>query len=279
MDRIFTRHWNGRLPLAAAIALPLVGLHLLFVAFVARVDLPSGFVSGFLAAFVLLMLVWQVVGVFRSVDRSIVERRGIMPVFVGYAAIALVGLSTINQLAGLAIPRWRAEPPARVSTSEVGLDGLHHEFVLDGPVSLRGFSELAGLIAEHPSVRVIALRSVGGSISAARGMARLVEEAGLETRAVGPCYSACALVFVAGAPRILTEEGELGFHRYEVGTYRNLGDLHLLDLEEEQARDRAYYRRRGVSADFLDKVFTTASGTIWRPTREELRAAGVLRGQ
>ncbi|HHS89125.1 MAG TPA: hypothetical protein ENJ26_02015 [Rhodobacteraceae bacterium] len=276
IGRLFAEHWRGRFPLAVTVAVPLVGLHAVVVALITRIGLEPGFVAGFVGAGIVALLVWQVVGTFRAVDNSIVGRSGIFPVFVGYAAITVVVLSTFYQLVALAIPQWGGIGPAQEKDHGVRLDTLRNEFVLEGPISLRGFSALERIIADNPSVRAISLRSQGGSISAARGMARLIEEAGLETRAADPCYSACTLVFMAGQPRVLMLDGALGFHRYEVGTYRNLGGVVLLDVEEEQARDRAYLIGRGVSEAFLDRVFATEPDTIWRPTHEELLAAGVV---
>ncbi len=270
-------HWNGRLALVTSVALPLVGLHVGVVVILAHLGLAPGHFALGVGAAILALLVWQVVGVFRAVDRTIIERGGIMPGFAGYLAITIVVLSTVYQLAGLAIPEWPGIVRPETRAVEVRVDAARREFVLDGPISLRGFSVLERLIRDNPSIRAIALRSQGGSVSAARGMARLVEDAGLETRVAGTCFSACTLVFLAGEPRRLLAGGVLGFHRYAVGTYQNLGGVVLLDVEKEHARDRAYFWRRGVSDAFLDHVFETEPSAIWRPSRNELLAAGVLR--
>ena len=50
-------------------------------------------------------------------------------------------------------------------------------------------------------------------------MASALKEHKHEARAVGTCASACTLVFLAGNPRQLAPEGQLGFHRASTGTY------------------------------------------------------------
>ena len=156
-----------------------------------------------------------------------------------------------------------AAPPLLETVGEV--------VVFSGPIDLATFRALEETLRQDPGLKVLRLTSEGGNIPAARGMARLVAEAGLGTEAAGLCASACTRVFIAGRTRQLRIGARLGFHRWRLET-----NVRILDTVTEEARDRAAFAARGVDAAFLDRAFSTDHGSMWFPTTHELRAAGVL---
>lgn len=84
-------------------------------------------------------------------------------------------------------------------------------------------------------------------------------------RAVGTCASACTLVFLAGSPRHLSPEGQLGFHRASTGTYNPV-------FEELANQELAKtYRRLGLPESMIDKTLNTPSRSMWYVPREELQ--------
>ena len=105
-------------------------------------------------------------------------------------------------------------------------------------------------------------------------MAKLIQAQGLATYASGLCASACTLIFAAGERRQLGPEGQLGFHGY---TLEIFGGLPQIDLMAEQQKDRKFLISQGVHADFIDQIYATAPTDLWRPSPDQLRAAGVLR--
>ncbi|MBY8820908.1 hypothetical protein [Sphingomonas colocasiae] len=68
---------------------------------------------------------------------------------------------------------------------------------------------------------VILLDSDGGSVAAAIEIGKMIRIAGYPTLVSqdSVCVSACALIWLAGAPRLLSPEGSIGFH----ASYRNVG--------------------------------------------------------
>ena len=62
----------------------------------------------------------------------------------------------------------------------------------------------------------------------------------------------------------------LGFHGYQLNAY-----LESVDPGEEEEKDRAAFRARGVSQAFLAQVFTAAPDEMWFPNRGGLFQAGV----
>jgi hypothetical protein len=171
----------------------------------------------------------------------------------------------LNQLA----QAHASAPPPRAAVALLPVRGTVALFT--GPITLESYSALSETLRKVPGLTDLHLSSDGGSIPAARGMARLVREAGLHTKAVGRCASACTLVFAAGEERRLQPGAQLGFHAYRLNT-----GAKVLSTAEEQNRDRAALAERGISAKFLKQAFGTPHEDMWLPSEAELLEAGVL---
>ncbi|NIZ15037.1 hypothetical protein, partial [Phaeobacter sp. HF9A] len=102
-----------------------------------------------------------------------------------------------------------------------------------------------------PELREIQLTSPGGQVFAARAAAQAILAAGLTTSASGDCASACTLLFLAGAERHLTPGARLGFHGYGLSMRVHLPGY---DIKAAEAKDLAYLRSRGVSAEFTSRA-------------------------
>ncbi|WP_431363733.1 hypothetical protein [Planktotalea sp.] len=139
-----------------------------------------------------------------------------------------------------------------------------------GPIDFDSFDALERTLHQNPRLKTLSLDSAGGRIAAARGMARLVSEAKLDTLTSGTCSSACTLVFIAGEKRRLTQEGRIGFHGYKL-----LSGIQTIDTETEQLRDQKMFEKRGVDSLFLKRAFSVPFEEIWFPDHETLCQAGV----
>ena len=183
--------------------------------------------------------------------------------------LLVAGLTqALNQLA----QAHASAPPEREAVTLLPVRGTVALFA--GPITLESYSALSETLRAVPGLTDLHLSSDGGSIPAARGMARLVLEAGLHTQAVGRCASACTLVFAAGTERRLQPGAQLGFHAYRLNT-----GAKVLSTAEEQNRDRASLAARGISAKFLKQAFATPHEDMWLPSAAELLEAGVLTHQ
>ncbi len=69
-------------------------------------------------------------------------------------------------------------------------------------------------VAYRRSSNIVILKSPGGSLNAGLEIAQAVRELGLTTAvpAKGGCYSACALIWVAGVQRYMSRSAQIGFH-------------------------------------------------------------------
>ncbi|QDC11019.1 hypothetical protein FHY55_18060 [Oceanicola sp. D3] len=273
MASFLKQHWRGALPLWLALAGPVACSALLLWA-VNRVladwPLPA------LALVDAPLAIWAVVGAFRTADRALREGGGFVAGFAAYAGAGAVLLAVGTTLVARKTPvrSFTSETvPARLAVARLPEEA--GRLRLEGEMTLAQFNALRERLARG-GVVAIDLDSPGGNIFAARGMARLIEEAGLATHAQVRCFSACTLVFAAGAARSVGQEGALGFHRYVLLDSSSYGAVRHVDAAAEEAKDRAFLARRGVARAFLERAYQTPPETLWHPSRAEMREAGLL---
>lgn len=156
----------------------------------------------------------------------------------------------------------------------------------------RDVSEMGAYLMDAPDVSIVVLDSDGGKSAAAREMGDKIAALGLATEVRNSCDSACPFIFLGGSPRTLATGGTLGFHRGYVAAieikdfveFRNEKLGKTLNPSEE-AYDQAisgmlqeltHMKRNGVSDQFLLEVIAIPPREIWRPSRAELVAAGII---
>jgi hypothetical protein len=86
--------------------------------------------------------------------------------------------------------------------------------ILNGPIVPGDEGHLLQFLARNPGTILMELNSPGGSLRTGMAIGRIVYAAHLETY-VGPgsfCASACAMIWLAGAPMVASTEAQIGFH-------------------------------------------------------------------
>jgi hypothetical protein len=143
-------------------------------------------------------------------------------------------------------------------------------------LEIRGFlgfgvaREVEKQLAVMSAIRVVHLNSEGGRITDARKLRDLLSKRRAATYSSAGCYSACTLVFMAGERRVLAQSATLGFHR------ASFPGVRPEYFEVASEGDRLYFLERGVAPDFVERAFGTSETDLWKPTRGELFAAGVI---
>lgn len=153
---------------------------------------------------------------------------------------------------------------------------------------------LRALLQAHPEVSVLQLTSSGGSVWAAQIISDIVIDFGLDTRVDGDCDSSCVTIFLAGKNRTMTGGSRLGFHQVQWSadniqeyyereandfgwtTPWEFAEWMYLDTQQEVYRTLNYMVSRGVDPAFAIQSIRKPDGSMWRPYRAVLRAAGVL---
>ena len=150
------------------------------------------------------------------------------------------------------------------------------------------------LLRANPGITTLRLNSGGGSVWAAREMARIILDFELDTDVDGECSSSCVRVFLAGQKRTMQRGSKIGFHSREwtpdaVESYYNnlredkgwdtpfeFASWIYRDTYAEAYEDMTYAMSRGVAAAFAVEMHAPRD-TMWFPDRTELHGAGLLR--
>lgn len=269
-------HWRGETPLVRAILINVIGIGIALI--LLQQTLTGAPAAAVILAAVICSIVvpvWQVLGHARTCRVHLDEGGDPMLPWGGHLALVAVLMATLSQTIGSVLGLERFSPPPAEPAAEEKLivsgDGT---VLLSGEIDWAMLAALRSAMEAHPEIASVDLNSDGGLIYAARTIAGVVVQQGLDTTVRETCSSACTLIFAAGNRRVLPEGARLGFHRY--GRPTKFHQL-LVDPDDEHAKDIRFFRSRGVSDAFLQTVYSTGNAEMWFPGREELLASGMLR--
>ena len=280
------RHWHGRSPLAVAFWIDLVALRALVLGAQDALiggDEPARGLPRWPVALALLavhgaLFAWQAVGTVRAAEAhardtgspagKVGALLGLLVAFWLTLAWALEGYQTTSA-PEQTHPVLHAE---RERSPEIASVGAGTALRLSGPFALGATARTRAALDAAPGTVVVTLESPGGSVPAARGLARLFRERGLRTHVEGTCASACAVAFIGGERRTLGPGARLGLHRYRLDA---VGGIATVDVAAEQRRDAALYAAAGVAPAFVRRMFEARADAMWWPTPGELIDAGV----
>jgi hypothetical protein len=232
-----------------------------------------------LTGFPLLMAldVWCIVGAWRSATNYLREHGSAL---WGWLARITLVLSTLQLVVSVLfgfLPDvgefWqmaRGIDPIGQAKFSFSADG--RSLRLDGVIGMGDGERLKALLASEPArnLKRVELSSPGGRVREAERMVEALKAHRHEARAVGTCASACTLVFLAGNPRHLAPEGQLGFHRASTGTYNPVFE----ELANQQLAKT--YRELGLPQPMIDKTLKTSANSMWFVPREELQAYALI---
>ena len=221
----------------------------------------------------LVLLIWQVVGCWRACDRYLVSGGDTATGYIGYLAIPTTIVLAVLQLVDGVTSGTRMNPAPAMPITELPIVDNGTTVRISGKLQWDTHTALSKALENNPSIDKVVLNSKGGWVFTARGLALLVTRHGLDTHVDGQCFSACTIVFLAGANRSMGAEAQLGFHQY-VMEKPHL--MHSIDIEEELTKDRRYFVSRGVSENFVARVFQADKDSMWIPDRTLLLKEGVL---
>jgi hypothetical protein len=231
---------------------------------------------------ILIVFVWQIVGLWRSAERRANERRkigrgafwaraaqvmAVLAVVQNVAAFNNSGLPQINEMSRIALQNDPDIPDNQLQISDDG-----KIVVLNGGIKYGLAHDLEILLKAAPGVTGLELTSPGGRIAEAKKIFDLVRTRGLDTFVPVECSSACTLVFIAGRNRLVSPGGRLGFH----GSY--FPGMTKAELAEANADWGDLYREAGIDGGFISRALAVSPDDILYPTAAELSAAGVTQG-
>ncbi len=287
----YTRtHWTGLQGLAWSFWVNLVGLRILIslaqsltftnrAADAAPLNVWFSVLLGF-AHFAIF--IWQVVGVLRAGERHVRHLGSITNVWGTQLGVLIALMFALSDIWGLWLmtnpatdPASYADQLARNRTESYTLQLSDDKTIIElsGDIMLGATKSVAAIFAANPQVNTLSLNSGGGNIYEARGLAKLVRNARLNTLAVNACSSACTIAFIGGASRQLAPGARLGFHQYRIDAAY---DIPFVRPEAEQERDREFFRENGVKDWFVMLMFQEKPDNIWFPSAADLQRGGVV---
>lgn len=271
MHHFVLNHWRGLLSTRLSLIGVLIGLgtvlNLLFATLPTTLPLPA------VAVIITLttpVVIWQVIGTLRSCERNLMGGGDMvlyLGCYMGSLAVALVMILNVTSLISSTTGATPIKVPDRLQLQVQG-----DTILIEGFVGFRTHTALSELLAEPENpYKTLRLNSDGGRVYAARAIANTLISNNMNTEIIGRCASACTLIFLAGKRRHLMGDGQLGFHQY-----LQTSGVQVLNTIEEQQKDRAFFRARGVSETFIATMFQAEHQDIWFPDRATLMAAGIL---
>ncbi|WP_421699259.1 hypothetical protein [Ancylobacter sp.] len=229
---------------------------------------------------VLALTVWSYIGVWRSANRRVQERRviGRRPFWAGIAKLTLV-LSTFLSVVGLGdtvFPQLKetyqmafaGDPRIPDYGLRIMRDGT--EIEITGGIKYGLTDDLLTLMKASPRVATLHVNSVGGRVGEALRLNKVVRDAGLTTYVSGMCASACTLAFAGGVERWIAPNAKLGFHAAAVPGFSSVESGAANGIQS------AVLVRSGFDKAFVDKAVATPNSDLWTPSLKELQDANVV---
>lgn len=231
---------------------------------------------------VLLLTVWQVVGLWRSANSHADNQRMLRRTSFWARAAQFLAVVAVLQTASLfvrvALPqigetyRIAFQNDPDIPSSQLTLLEGGTEISLVGGIKYGLTSDLKTILNAAPNVKVIHLTSPGGRIAEAKKAFALIRERQLDTYVSSECSSACTLLFGAGRERKLLDGARLGFHS------ASFPGATAADLESSNADWSALLRGAGIDGLFLRRAFNVSPMDMWYPNNNELLQANVVTG-
>ena len=230
--------------------------------------------------FIALVTVWQLVGVWRSANRSIEQKRTIgrtaqwagvakFMVIIGILrSLVAFGDSALPQLEETYRMGFMGDPNLPAYSIRITRNGTEVE--ITGGFKYGLTDDFKKLLKFSPQISVVHLDSIGGRVGEAIKLNKAIHDAGLKTYVENFCASACTIAFAGGTERWLYQSGTLGFHG---AAFPGLSHEELNSANSDQ---RNIMVKSGYDASFVRKALAVPSTDLWKPTISELQAANVI---
>lgn len=127
-------------------------------------------------------------------------------------------------------------------------------------------------LAETMPDAIVVTTGPGGSVGAALAIGTEIRERGWATL-VPPgasCASACSLIWLAGARRMLADDGRIGFHAMSISRDGYVHETHQADIDLHR-----WLTGLGYSEDTTATIVNTPSALVRWLDRIELQANGI----
>jgi len=193
-------------------------------------------------------------------------------------AVLVISVSAIDAIQAIIFEQnaKAKEGEVRAPLYHLSADMEKKEYRIEGSIDFGITRDFRALLEQYPEGTRVVLSSQGGSIYEGRGLAILIQNHDLDTHVDDECSSACTLAFIGGKKRTLVATAKLGFHQYSMNYLNRHQTVPFFDPVKEQEKDRLLMLQRGISKEFVDKVFDKTYQDIWYPDHASLLRSGVV---
>jgi hypothetical protein len=142
----------------------------------------------------------------------------------------------------------------------INVDSTGATLYVTGALTRGAGDKIAAAIGAHPKLRVVQFAGPGGLLDEARIAGAAVRQNHLTTFVSGECDSACTLMFMSGAKRVLYRAAVLGFHS------PLMAPVTVANLFAYSAAMRKELIELGATPDFAALASSVNSEALWRPS-------------
>lgn len=253
-------HWRGELSVAESLGVSglLIGVAVLVSFFTAVSYLPiateaKGSVFAWVGVpLVLVLTIWQAVGIWRAAGRLGKERRGAL----WSPLVRALAVTWFVLAGGLAILFARGYFSASDNQPVIAC-GVRH-LALIGNLGYGTPAKVERVLERNIVITTIQLEGGLGNWGTVKDLAALIRQRKLTTYTRFGCIADCAFLFVEGETRVMQKDAKVVFQRPTFGVGRN----QLIE--------------RGIAPWFVDRIYGLASGEIWQPSHDELLRSGFV---
>ena len=280
-----SKHWHGELSLRASFFINLCLITICFTIFIALLikrppienPVTVAKILIFLNIMSLFIYPWQVVGVWRSANAYVKSNNKAFWANV-VKFLIIFGLFT-------SIGKIYIQFPIYKDIYKIGFvkdDQFDYELklvndnkliYLSGGLAFGISKQVSNIIEQNPNVEGIILDSNGGRTYEGRALSSIIDNHQLDTYTLSGCYSSCCVAFISGKKRYLGKQANLAFHQYKSFS-KNFSRYD--DFSREYEKDFFYFKKQGISPDFINKIFKTKGDDLWYPTVAEMLDAGII---
>jgi hypothetical protein len=218
--------------------------------------------------FIVVLAIWQVVGIWRSATHYQQNGRR----FWGGVVKALMVLGVLQ----VGVSFFTVATPQIAGILEIVTGDSHvgsHQFRImaggemlefSGGITFGVAKEMEGFLSAMSNVKTVRLNSLGGRILEAQKMSDLIKARRLSTLVERDCLSACTIVFLGGTDRAVMSNARLGFHQ---PAFRGMTAAdRRLAIANEERRLVGF----GLSRDFAERANRAEPNGMWFPDKNEL---------
>ncbi|SEC02333.1 hypothetical protein SAMN05519104_0589 [Rhizobiales bacterium GAS188] len=289
-SNFIARHWRGELPLWVSywiigfLGNIVAGAVLLLVdAAAGSRDYDPRIVLGQLLVVwlcICTMVLWQVVGVWRSANERIRERSRMgrnapwatlakLAAVLGFLRLGGMLFTTgAPEIAEVSRMAFLDDPDIPAYTLRIMRNGTELEVV--GGFKYGLTDDVLRVLRAAPRVRTVHLDSTGGRIGEAEKLYNAIHDHGFITYVANQCMSACTVAFAGGRERWLHSQAKLGFHAPA------FPGLSAAELTESIQRQKDIFAASGFDTAFATRALSTPNSRVWTPSIEELLRARVI---